>query len=105
MSAYRRDPWRSRSDRWTTWQAEQAGTNTEPSVLQAFLALLVVTLLAVALLGGPHAMATQRGQVGGFEAPSCVELARLDRVHAPHDRTYRATSLACSRSRQAPSTP
>jgi len=43
-------------DRWTSWQAEQAGTNRLPSVRATLLLFAVVTLLLLRALGGPAAV-------------------------------------------------
>ena len=44
-------------DRWTTWQAEQAGTNKLPGIWSVFLVLGLVAALALALAAGPTATA------------------------------------------------
>lgn len=44
-------------DRWTTWQAEQAGTNRLPGIWSVFLVLGAVAALALALFAGPVATA------------------------------------------------
>ena len=58
-------------DRWTTWQAEQAGTNRLPGIFSVFLVLGLLAALALALVAGPTATA----QGGGWEqAPTfCAE--------------------------------
>jgi hypothetical protein len=50
------------TDHWLSWQAEQAGTNRDPSVGAVLLLLAVVALVLLALLGGPTAT-TDSGQV------------------------------------------
>lgn len=45
------------SERWTTWQAEQAGTNKLPGIWSVFLVLGVLAALALALVAGPTATA------------------------------------------------
>ena len=44
-------------DRWTTWQAEQAGTNRLPGIFSVFLVLGLLAALALALAAGPTATA------------------------------------------------
>ena len=44
-------------DRWTTWQAEQAGTNKLPGIWSVFLVLGLLAALALALAAGPTATA------------------------------------------------
>jgi hypothetical protein len=44
-------------DRWSTWQAEQAGTNKLPGIWSVFLVLGLVAALALALAAGPTATA------------------------------------------------
>jgi hypothetical protein len=44
-------------DRWTTWQAEYAGTNRLPGIWSAFLLFGVLAALALALFAGPTATA------------------------------------------------
>jgi hypothetical protein len=39
-------------DRWTTWQAEYAGTNWMPPISLVFLVFTVVTLVLISWLGG-----------------------------------------------------
>jgi hypothetical protein len=48
-------------DRWTTWQAEQAGTNRGPSIGSVLLLLAVVAALLIALAsaGGGQAGAVE----------------------------------------------
>jgi hypothetical protein len=53
-------------DRWLTWQAEQAGTNSAPSIGAVLALLAVVALVLLALLTGPQATASG----GGAEAPA-----------------------------------
>jgi len=45
-------------DHWTTWQAEQAGTNHAPSIGAVLLLLAVVTVLLLALLEFPQTAAS-----------------------------------------------
>jgi hypothetical protein len=44
-------------DRWTTWQAEAAGTNKLPGIFTVFLVLGLLAALALALAAGPTATA------------------------------------------------
>ena len=44
-------------DRWTTWQAEQAGTHKLPGIWSAFLLFGLLAALALALVAGPTATA------------------------------------------------
>jgi hypothetical protein len=48
-------------DRWTTWQAEQAGTNKLPGILTMFLVLGLLAALALALVAGPTTATAQGG--------------------------------------------
>jgi hypothetical protein len=48
-------------DRWTTWQAEQSGTNWQPSIRATFLLFAVLTVVLLAMLGGPDAVAEWSG--------------------------------------------
>jgi hypothetical protein len=40
-------------DTWTSWQAEQAGTNRLPSIFSVLLVLGLLAALALALVAGP----------------------------------------------------
>jgi hypothetical protein len=103
--AYGHDPWAvPRRDRWATWQAEQARTSSEPTVIGSLLALVVITLLALALLGGPPATAEGVSRAR-LEPPSCVELDRLRRHGYTSGGYWRATRAACIRSRQSTDSP
>ena len=44
-------------DRWTTWQAEQAGTHKLPGIWSVFLVFGLLAALALALVAGPTATA------------------------------------------------
>ena len=65
-------------DRWTTWQAEMAGTNRDPSIGAVLALLTVVTLLLLALLRWPEAT-TDSGQVVHLDqappstVPACAQ--------------------------------
>jgi len=48
-------------DRYPTWAAEQAGTSRPPTVRATLLLFAVITLVMLALLGGPSAVAEQSG--------------------------------------------
>jgi hypothetical protein len=50
-------------DRWTTWQAEQAGTSSGPSAGAALALFAVVALVLLALVWSP-AFATNSGRAG-----------------------------------------
>jgi hypothetical protein len=105
MATYHRDPWAvPRRDRWTSWQAEAAGTSHEPTVIGSLLALVVIVLLALALLGGPQATA-QGADRPTVEQPSCVELARLQKHGYTSGGYWRATRAACLEARKAAATP
>ena len=47
-------------DRWTTWQAEQAGPNRLPSIWSVFLLFGALALALIVALGGPDAVAQDR---------------------------------------------
>jgi len=58
-------------DPWTTWQAEQAGTNRLPGIWSVFLVLGLLAALALALAAGPTATAEGGGRQ---QAPTfCAE--------------------------------
>ena len=44
-------------DRWSTWQAEYAGTHRLPTIWSVFLVLGLVAALALGLFAGPTATA------------------------------------------------
>jgi hypothetical protein len=52
-------------DRWTSWQAEQAGTNRLPGIWSVFLVLGLLAALALALAAGPTATAQGGGRSQG----------------------------------------
>jgi hypothetical protein len=49
-------------DRWTTWQAEKAGTNRLPGIFSVFLVLGLLAALALALVAGPTTATADSGQ-------------------------------------------
>ena len=60
-------------DHWTTWQAEQAGTNHAPSIGAVLALLTVVAVLLLALLGDPQATASGGGgQAPASTVPACA---------------------------------
>jgi hypothetical protein len=61
-------------DRWTTWQAEYAGTSRLPGIWSAFLLFGLLAALALALFAGPTATA----QGGGRDQGSLCDQHRAD---------------------------
>ena len=49
-------------DRWTTWQAEQAGTHKLPGIFSVFLVLGLLAALALALAAGPTVATADSGE-------------------------------------------
>ena len=61
-------------DRWSTWQAEAAGTNRLPGIWSAFLVFGLLAALALALFAGPTATA----QGGDRDRGSLCDQHRAD---------------------------
>jgi hypothetical protein len=60
-------------DHWTTWQAEQAGTNRDPSIGAVLALLAVVALVLLALLEFPQATASGGdGSTPTSTVPACA---------------------------------
>jgi hypothetical protein len=57
-------------DHWLSWQAEQAGTNSAPSIAAVLALLAVVTLLLLALFQWPEATASGGELFPGNNVPS-----------------------------------
>jgi hypothetical protein len=87
-------------DRWATWQAEAAGTNTEPA-MRHVLALAVATVLLATVLGAGSDSSPARTVERPASTPVCAELARLERHGVTTGGHYRAVRVACSRVRAA----
>jgi hypothetical protein len=61
-------------DRWPLWAAEQAGTNRLPSVGRAFIVFAILTVVLLALRGGPQAYAEHVEQANrGKPSTLCAE--------------------------------
>ena len=57
-------------DRWTTWQAEMAGTSPLPGVVQVLALFAAVALVLISLLGGATATAEGGRVVDHRDAPA-----------------------------------
>jgi hypothetical protein len=58
-------------DRWSSWQAEQAGTNHGPSIGSTLLLFAVVALVLLALLATPPTAAERGGRQ--VAPPPCAQ--------------------------------
>jgi len=92
------------NDRWATWQAERAGTNTAPAMRHVFALAVAVVVLALILAAGQHQASTP-ATVRPVDTPVCAELARLERHGFTTGAGYRATRAACQRARAEVSGP
>ena len=64
------------ADRWSSWQAEMAGTNRLPSVGAVFILFAIITVVLLTLLGGPRAYADRVEQANrGKPSTLCLEHA------------------------------
>jgi hypothetical protein len=81
-------------DSWSSWQAEQAGTSSSPSIGSILLGFAIVAVLLLALLGSAGATTAGGGRDAG--QPACAELARLQRHGATGPSVQRA-ARACQR--------
>jgi hypothetical protein len=73
-----RRPKKMADDRWTTWQAEAAGTHRLPTIWSAFLVFGLLAALALALAAGP----TTTAQSGERSQGSLCAEHRADRAWA-----------------------
>jgi hypothetical protein len=80
------------ADRWSSWQAEQAGTNRAPSAGAALALFAAVALVLLTLLAAPWAT-TDSGQ--RLDPPACVELARLERHGVSSGPSWRRVEQLC----------
>jgi hypothetical protein len=81
------------ADRWSTWQAEMAGTNRAPSAGAALALFAVVALVLLALLAAPWTTTDSGGS--GADSPVCVELARLERHGVDSGPSWRRVERLC----------
>jgi hypothetical protein len=99
MLLLRRELVKMADDRWTSWQAEMAGTSPLPGIVQALALFAGIALVLVALLAGPQATADGgvpvRQQV---DSPACAERDRLAGHGVTSGPSYRRAAAACARS-------
>jgi hypothetical protein len=85
------------ADSWTRWQQEASGTSPLPPVGAVLAAGALAYLLALSLAAAPKPASAPAGRVA--DTPVCAESARLVRVHAPRDETFRRLAELCRTSR------
>jgi hypothetical protein len=79
------------ADRYSIWQAENAGTSSGPTIAQVLFLLATITAFLLALAWSP--LATQGGRPARVQA--CQDLQRLEAMGVRQGSNHRVLEELC----------